>query len=182
MVGLFSCCYSVQIAELLASFQVFQVHDSLCRSFRAVWLILTIMVMLAVLLGDDSIFFAPKKTVSGLVYLRRRDICQCSVELSNLIYMLLVILIAKLRKHLYWMFLCTSQLGMLYILKMYVGGWICTLSSCSTIEKSEHSAPWLATIWCDYMTGFFWGKALQFGLDGMYESCLIIVTSMLFFG
>ena len=127
-------------------------------SFRAMWLILTITVMLAVLSGDDSIFFTPKKTVSGLVYLRRRDICPCSVQLSNLIHNLLVILIAKLRKHLYWTILCTSQLGMLCILKMYVGGRICTLSSCSASEKSERSTPWLTTIWCDYMTGFFWRK------------------------
>lgn len=165
-----SCfCRSVSGTRLL--------HSSL----RARWLILTIMFVLAVLLGHGSIFFTPKKTVSGLAFLRQRVTCPCSVELLNLIHILLVICIAKLRKHLSWLFFCISQLEKLCILKIYVGGWICTLSSCSTSEKSEHFAPWLTVIWCDCKTVFFGGKAIQFGLDRMYERCLLTVNSLFFF-
>lgn len=73
--------------------------------------------MLAGLSRGDSVFFAPKKPVSGLVYLRRRALCPCSMELLNLIHMLLVILITELSQHLYWVVLCGSRLGNLCVLK-----------------------------------------------------------------
>jgi len=103
--------------------------------------------MLAVLLGEDSVFFTPRKTVSGLVYLRQRylSVFSGAVEfdpyfishphsktgkasvLDGFVY-------KPTRNALYSANAC-------WWVKLYA-----VLHSCSASEKSEHSALWLTMI------------------------------------
>lgn len=68
------------VQSLLLPSECFSSAGLLHSSCRVVWLILTIAVLLAVLLGGDWVFFTPKDSLSGFVYLRQEIPVPCSVE------------------------------------------------------------------------------------------------------